>query len=86
MIEEVQNIFRFYKHSEKIQSLKNKNEKFGDLCLDQKNDVKTFFNAKVRKLDRAQKIMCRESSIQVVLQLTLILYQVNYQIIFEPWT
>ena len=82
MIEELQNVFRFYKHCEKIQSLRKKHEKFGELCLDEKNQVKTFFNAKAKGLDRAQKIMCREASIQVVLQLTLILYQANFQPFF----
>ena len=75
LIEEVQNVFRFYKHCEKIQSLRKKHEKFAELSVDEKNEVKTFFNAKTQKMDRAQKIMCRETSIQVVLQLTLILYQ-----------
>lgn len=75
LIEEVQNVFRFYKHCEKIKSLRKKHEKFGELSVDEKNEVKTFFNAKTQKMDRAQKIMCRETSIQVVLQLTLILYQ-----------
>ena len=82
MIEELQNVFRFYKHCEKIQSLRKKHEKFGELSLDEKNQVKTFFNAKAKGLDRAQKIMCREASIQVVLQLTLILYQANFQPFF----
>ena len=80
LIEEVQNVFRFYKHCEKIQSLRKKHGKFGELSVDEKNEVKTFFNAKTQKMDRAQKIMCRETSIQVVLQLTLILYQANSQL------
>ena len=49
-----------------------------DLSLDQKNAVGTFFNVKVRRLDEAQKLICRESSIQVVLQFTLIFYQANF--------
>ena len=82
MIEELQNVFRFYKHCEKIQSLRKKHEKFGELSVDEKNEVKTFYNARTQKMDRAQKIMCREASIQVVLQLTLILYQANFQPFF----
>ena len=41
--------------------------------------MRHFYNARIRQLDGAQRLICRESSIQVVLQLTLILYQANYQ-------
>ena len=40
-----------------------------------KNKVKNFYDSKIRQLDKSQKIICREASIQVVLQLTLLLYQ-----------
>ena len=79
LIEEVQNVFLFYKDCKLIHSLRKKHERFCDLSLDEKNSVRAFFNVKVRQLDKAQKLICRESSIQVVLQLALILYQANYQ-------
>ncbi len=47
--------------------------------LMKKKEVRDFYNARIRQLDGAQRLICRESSIQVVLQLTLILYQANYQ-------
>ena len=77
LIEEVQNVFFFYKDCKLIHSLRKKHERFCDLSLDEKNSVRAFFNVKVRQLDKAQKLICRESSIQVVLQLTLIVYQAN---------
>ena len=77
LIEEVQNVFLFYKDCKLIHSLRKKHDRFCDLFLDEKNSVRAFFNVKVRQLDKAQKLICRESSIQVVLQLTLIVYQAN---------
>ena len=68
-----------YKESKLILSLREKNDRFLTLALDEKNAVRDYFNARIRQLDGAQTIICRESSIQVVLQLTLILYQANYQ-------
>ena len=68
-----------YKESKLILSLREKNDRFLTLSLDEKNAVRDYFNARIRQLDGAQRIICRESSIQVVLQLTLILYQANYQ-------
>ena len=41
-------------------------------------DDKNFYNAKIRQLDKAQKLICREATIQVVLQLSLMLYQENF--------
>ena len=79
LIEEVQNVFFFYKDCKLIQSLRKKHDRFSDLSIDEKNEVQDYFNARVRQLDRAQKLICRESSIQVVLQLTLIVYQANFQ-------
>ena len=79
LIEEVQNVFLMYKESKLILSLREKNDRFLTLSLDEKNAVRDYFNARIRQLDGAQRIICRESSIQVVLQLTLILYQENYQ-------
>ena len=79
LIEEVQNVFLMYKESKLILSLREKNDRFLTLSLDEKNAVRDYFNARIRQLDGAQRIICRESSIQVVLQLTLILYQANYQ-------
>ena len=78
LIEEVQQVFLFYKDCKLIQSLRKKHDRFMDLSLHQKNAVRTFFNVKVRRLDEAQKLICRESSIQVVLQFTLIVYQANF--------
>ena len=78
LIEEVQNVFLFYKDCKLIQSLRKEHDRFMNLSLHQKTAVRTFFNVKVRRLDDAQKLICRESSIQVVLQFTLIVYQANF--------
>ena len=77
LTEEIQNVFLFYKDCRHIQCLRKKQNLFSNLSLSEKNAVREFFNAKVCQLERAQKLICRESSIQVVLQLTLILYQAN---------
>ena len=77
LAEEVQNVFLFYKDCRIIQCLRKKHDRFSYLSLGEKNAVRVFFNAKVCQLDRAQKLICRESSIQVVLQLTLIVFQAN---------
>ena len=58
-------------------SLRKKQERFVDLSPQEKRSVQAFFNAKINQIDKAQKLICRESSIQVVLQLTLIVYQAN---------
>ena len=79
LIEEVQKVYLMYKESKLILSLREKNDRFLTLSLDEKNAVRDYFNARIRQLDGAQRIICRESSIQVVLQLALILYQANYQ-------
>ena len=79
LFEEVQNVFLFYKDCKLIQSLRKKHDRFSNLSIDEKKSVRVYFNAKVRQLDRAQKLICRESSIQVVLQLTLIVYQAYFQ-------
>ena len=78
LIEEVQNVFLFYKDCKLIQALRAKHDRFANLSLHEKNAVRTFFDVKVRRLDKAQKLICRESSIQVVLQFTLIVYQENF--------
>ena len=78
MIEEVQNVFLFYKNCKLIQTLRKQKDRFCNLSLQEKNAVRAFFNDKVRQLDKAQKLICRESSIQVVLQFTLIVYQANF--------
>ena len=79
LIEEVQNVFFHYKECKIIQSLIKKHESYETLSSDEKTEVRIFYDAKVRRLDGAQKLICRESSIQVALQLTLILYQENFQ-------
>ena len=79
LLEEVQNVFLFYKECKLIQSLRKKHDRFLNLSLDEKNAVRDYFNARIRQLDGAQTLICRESSIQVVLQLTLILHQATYQ-------
>ena len=78
LIEEVQNVFIFYKDGRVIMSLRKKQERFVDLSPQEKRSVQAFFNAKINQIDKAQKLICRESSIQVVLQLTLIVYQANF--------
>ena len=79
LIEEVKNVYLFYKEGKVIQALRKKHDRFVPLSLDEKKAVRDFFNSRIRQLDGAQRLICRESSIQVVLQLTLILYQANYQ-------
>ena len=75
LIEEIQNVFFFYKKSKKIGILAEKQNIFENLSSEQKEEVKKFYNAKIEELDKAQKLLCRETTIQVALQLTLILYQ-----------
>ena len=79
LIEEVKNVYLFYKECKLIRALRKKHDRFFTLSLDEKKAVRDFFNARIRQLDGAQRLICRESSIQVVLQLTLILYQAHYQ-------
>ena len=79
LIEEVQNVFFHYKECRLIQSLIKKHDSYDLLSSDEKNAVRIFYDAKVRRLDGAQELICRESSIQVALQLTLILYQEDFQ-------
>ena len=79
LIEEVKNVYLFYKGGKVIQALRKKHGRFATLSLDEKKAVRDFFNSRIRQLDGAQRLICRESSIQVVLQLALILYQANYQ-------
>ena len=75
LIEEVQNVVIHYKECKIIQSFIKKHESYEKLPPEEKKKVRLFYEAKVRKLDEAQKLICRESSIQVAFQLTLILYQ-----------
>ena len=79
MFEEVQNIFVYYKESKVIQSLRKKYDSYEKLSPENKKDVRLFFDSKIRQLDGAQKLICREASIQVILQLTLIAYQENFE-------
>ena len=79
LIEEIKNVFRFYKGSRTIQSLRQKHDRFEELSSDEKKEVQIYFDTKIRQLDGAQKLICRESSIQVVLQLSLIAYQEIFQ-------
>ena len=79
LIEEVQNVFVHYKECKLIQSFTKKHDSYEKLSPDEKKEVRIFYDAKVRRLDGAQKLICRESSIQVALQLTLILYQGNFE-------
>ena len=78
LIEEIKNVFRYYKECRVIQSLRKKHDRFQNLSSEEKEDVRLYFNAKICQLDGAQKLICRESSIQVILQLTLIAYQENF--------
>ena len=79
VVEEIQNAYFFFKESEKIQGLAQKRKCYKDLAANEKKAVEKFYEAKIEQLDAAQKLICRESSIQVVFQLTLILYQENFQ-------
>ena len=71
----MQNVLLFYKICVEIRLLTKKKNKFKDLSLDEKNHVRKFYDAKIHELDKAQKLNCRETTIQVALQLTLISYQ-----------
>ena len=61
--------------SEKVQDLARAGKIFKDLSDSEQNEVENYYTAKKRQLDRAQKVICRESSIQLVLQNSLIVYQ-----------
>ena len=74
-VEEIQNVFSFYCKSKPMQLLSKQYTDYNDLSSEEKGQVKKFYNAKIRHLDKSQKLICREASIQVVLQLTLLLYQ-----------
>ena len=74
-IEEVQSVFIFYRKSKTIRLLSEGQKDFNDLSSEEKEKVKDFYNAKIRQLDKSQKLLCREASVQVVLQLTLLIYQ-----------
>ena len=71
----MQNVFLFYKECSKIKSLAKKQNFFKNLSPEERKQVKNFYDSKIQSLDKAQKLICRESTIQVALQLTLILYQ-----------
>ena len=75
LVEEIQNVFIFFKKCRKIHALAKKQKIFKNLSSAEKNQVRKFYNAKIQSLDKAQKLICREANIQVALQLTLILYQ-----------
>ena len=75
LVEEMLNVFIFYKECKKIHQIAKKQSIFKNLSLEDKKRVENFYNVKIEELDKAQKLLCRESSIQVALQLTLILYQ-----------
>ena len=75
LVEEIQNVFLFYKKCRKIRFLTQKQNIFKDLSSEEKGQVKHFYDAKIQELDKAQKLACREATIQVAFQLTLILYQ-----------
>ena len=75
LIEEIQNVFVFYKECRKVQLIAQKQDTFELLSSEEKNQVKNFYNAKIQELSNGQKLICREATIQVVLQSTLILYQ-----------
>ena len=93
LVEETQNYFVCYKISKKIQLLAEKQDTFKLLSSEERGQVKEFYNAKIRELDKAQKLICREATIQVVLQLSLILYQeslmnhlsLNFELLLILW-
>ena len=74
-VEEVQNVFIFYRESKKMRLLSKQKKDYKDLSSEEKEKVKKFYDAKIRQLDKSQKLICREATVQVVLQLTLLLYQ-----------
>ena len=75
LVEEMLNVFIFYKECKKIHQIAKKQNIFKNLSLEDKKRVENFYNVEIEELDKAQKLLCRESSIQVALQFTLILYQ-----------
>ena len=74
-IEEVQSVFIFYRKSKTMRLLSDQQKDYNHLSSEEKEKVKNFYNAKIRQLDKSQKLLCREASVQVVLQLTLLIYQ-----------
>ena len=60
-------------------SVRKKHERFVNLSLHEQKSVRAFFYAKMSQLDKAQELICRESSIQLVLQLTLIVFQAKFK-------
>ena len=74
--EEIYFTMNFFRKSQKIQRLAQKRIRFEDLDSKEQRGVYEYFESKRKQLDRSQKLICRESSIQFVLQNTLIVYQV----------
>ena len=74
--EEIYFTMNFFRKSQKIQRLAQKRIRFEDLVSKEQQVVYEYFESKKKQLDRSQKLICRESSIQFVLQNTLIVYQV----------
>ena len=75
MLEEIYVVYDFYLRGKDMQKLSKKSNLYKDLTPEEKGVVKAYFAAKRNQLAGAQKIICRESSIQLVLQNTLIVYQ-----------
>ena len=74
-MEEVQNVIIFNQKSKTMRLLSEQQKDYNDLSSEEKEEVKKFYDAKIRQLNKSQKLICREATIQVVLQLTLLLYQ-----------
>ena len=79
LIEEIYVVYDFYLRGKDIQGISKKNNLYRDLSPDEKAIVEAYYAAKTAQLDGAQKIICRESSVQLVLQNTLIVYQAFFK-------
>ena len=84
-IEEVFFIREFFKKSRKVLEISKMSNQFKALCNKDKIEVLKYYKIKKRELQRSQKLICRESSIQLVLQNVLIAYQVVKKIKSQFW-
>ena len=84
-IEEVFFIREFFKKSRKVLEISKMSNQFKTLCNTDKIEVLKYYKIKKRELQRSQKLICRESSIQLVLQNVLIAYQVVKKIKSQFW-
>ena len=66
---------KFVSPEKEIQKLSDEQGEFRKLSPQEQGLVKEYFQAKKNQLECAQKIIARESSIQLIFQNVLIVYQ-----------